>query len=126
MVYSCLIHCSSWKACVTSKLVNYADRLPVEARCWYRDKLLELINGVDPLCISAKGGYEPASSLPPMDAGGPVSYLFLHTSYITAKQFKAHKSMEAYNQFVSGWVKDVLVNGKFVVVGKVKCIGMTK
>ena len=34
-----------------------------------------------------------------------VSYLVLQTSYITAKQFKVHKSLEAYNQSTSGWVK---------------------
>ena len=44
---------------------------------------------------------------PPLDASDLVSYLVLQTNFITSKQFKAHKSLEAYNQFVSGWVKDV-------------------
>ena len=43
----------------------------------------------------------------PIDASDLVSYLVLQTSFITAKQFKARKGLEAYNQFVSGWVKDV-------------------
>ena len=55
-----------------SKLVSYADRLPVEVKPWYRDKL-ELVCGVDPLCIRAKRRYEPTPSLPLADAGGPVS-----------------------------------------------------
>ena len=107
-----------------AKLEHYYDGLPVEAKRRYRDKL-ELISGVDPLCINAKSGYDPAA-LPPVDAGDLVSYLVLQTSYITAKQFKAHKSMDAYNQFVSGWVKEVQtwnISGKCVVIGKVSAAG---
>jgi len=56
-----------------------------------------------------------------------VSYLVhvLQTSYITAKQFKAHKSLEAYNQFTSGWVKDVHawnIADKYVATGKVSTL----
>ena len=96
---------------------DYCDGLPVDTKHRYRDKL-ELKSCIDPLCVSA---YEPAT-LPPVDAGDLVSYLVLQTSYITVKQFKAHNSMEAYKQFVSGWVKEVQtwnISGKCVVVGKV-------
>jgi len=44
---------------------------------------------------------------------------------ITAKQFKAHKSLEAYNQSTSGWVKDVHawnIADKYVVTGKVSTL----
>ena len=64
-----------------------------------------------------------AAALPPVDSSDLVSYLVLQTSFATAKQFIAHKSMEAYNQFVCGWVRDVKawnVSGKSVVTGKVK------
>ena len=103
-----------------SKFANYTDGLPVEAKLRYRGKLA-LISGIDPLLISAKDGHMPAP-LPPVDAGDIVSYLVLQTSYITAKQFKAHKSLEAYNQFVSGWIKEVkawTINNKCVMIGKV-------
>ena len=43
----------------------------------------------------------------PVDSFDLVSYLVLKTSYMTSEQFKARKSLEAYNQFVSGWIKDV-------------------
>ncbi len=49
----------------------------------------------------------PTQRLPPVEAADLVSYLVLETSFVTAQQFKAHKSMETYNQFVSGWDKDV-------------------
>ena len=47
-----------------------------------------------------------------MEASDIVAYLVLQTSSITTKQFKAHKSPDAYNQFVNGWVKDVQCGGK--------------
>ena len=57
-----------------------------------------------------------------MEASDIVAYLVLPTSFVTTKQFKAHKSLDAYNQLVNGWVKDVQVwgvEGKIVVTGKV-------
>ncbi|XP_034078168.1 uncharacterized protein LOC117550013 [Gymnodraco acuticeps] len=36
-----------------------------------------------------------------------TSYLVLHTSYYTASQMKAYKSLEAFNYFVCGWVNDL-------------------
>ena len=47
--------------------------------------------------------------VPPVEASNLVSYLVLQTSFVTAKEFKACKSLEAYNQFVSEWVKEVVV-----------------
>ncbi|KAK1889898.1 Pyridoxal phosphate homeostasis protein [Dissostichus eleginoides] len=36
-----------------------------------------------------------------------TSYLVLHTSYYTASQMKAYKSLEAFNYLVCGWVNDL-------------------
>ena len=80
-------------------LFNYADKLPSEAKERYQNKLL-LISDIDPFVIGGKG--YPESSFPPIDASDLVSYLVLQTSYTTAKQFKAHKSLKTYNQFTSG------------------------
>ena len=102
-----------------SALSNYAEKLPREAKERYQNKLV-LTGGIDPFVIGGKEYRE--SSFPPVDASDLVSYLVLQTSYITAKQFKAHKSLEAYNQFTSGWVKEVKafdVGNKCVVTGKV-------
>ena len=52
-----------------------------------------------------------------------VFYPVLQTSSVTAKQFKARKSLEVYNQFVSGWVKDVRnrkVHGKHLITSTAK------
>ena len=84
-----------------------------------------MLNGVDPFLLattSRTNDSAPTTNLPPVEAVDLVSYLVLETSFVTAQQFKAHKSMEAYNQFVSGWVKDVsawTINQKSVVTGRV-------
>ena len=88
-----------------SKLSLYADSLPPDAKTRYMDKI-ESIGGLDPFSSDFVG--EKSDVVPPVSGCDLVSYLLLQTSFITSKQFKAHKSLEAYNQFVSGWVKDIL------------------
>ena len=56
-----------------------------------------------------------------------VSYPVLQTSFVTLDQIKAYKYLEAYNQYVCGWVKDVftkVVAGKciYVVSGSVSLV----
>ena len=96
----------------------YAESLSEEAKTRYKEKL-NIIDRFDPFAGTAG---ELADRSPPVEAADVVSYLVLQTSFITAKQFKARKSLEAYNQFVSGWVKEVCnrkVAGKFVVTRRV-------
>ena len=57
------------------------------------------------------------------------NYLVLQTSFYTTKQMKAYKSMEAYNNFISGWVKEIgtkrLQNNSALLIGRVsilKCL----
>ena len=61
--------------------------------------------------------------LSPIEVSGLLSNLVLETSYCTNKQLKAFKSLEAYNQMVSGFVTSVqgaeIVN-KIVVVAKAR------
>jgi len=77
--------------------------------------------GVDPAAISSK--QFSSECLPPIEVSDLLSYLVLETSYYTNKQFKAFKSLEAYNQMVSGFVASVQgkeIAGKIVVVAKVR------
>ena len=106
-------------------LSSYGEKLPIDAEARYLDKLT-LIGGVDPFCISKTDCV--SCSLPAVDASDTVSYLVLQTSFVTAKQFKAHKSMEGYNQFVWGWVKYVEAfkfGEKCVVTGRVSQLQCT-
>ena len=95
----------------------------------WRDKKKKInlfLADVDPFLLLEKKTRQRISfsELPPVDASDLVSYLVLQTSYLTAKQFKSHKSHEAYNQFVSGWVKEVVAwsvteINKLLVTGRV-------
>ena len=84
-------------------LKNCPERLKTR----YLEKL-HLLNCLEPFLLASKVGSKNDSQyicdLPPVEATDLVSFLVLETSFVTAKQFKAHKSMEAYNQVVSGWV----------------------
>ncbi len=107
----------------SSKPQTYLEGLPENAQDRYRSKL-ELIGGLDPF-TSPLG--EPVDLVPPVEACDLVAYLVLQTSYLTSKQFKARKSLEAYNQFTSGWIKEVKVwdvadKSKYIVKGRVSYI----
>ena len=46
-------------------------------------------------------------------------------SFLTVEQFRARKGLDAYNQFVSGWVKEIKmwrVSDKYLTVGRVSGI----
>ena len=78
------------------------------------------MNGTDPLSDGLFG--EEVDVTPPVDACDLVSYLVLQTSFVTAKQFKARKGLEAYKQFVCGWVKEIKtrkVADKYLTTGRV-------
>jgi len=102
-------------------LSAYARDLPLEAKTRYLQNI-SLISGLDP--FKADGLDDLVDDVPPIEACDLVSYLVLQTSFVTAKQFKARKGLEAYNQFVSGWVKDVhnrKIDGKYLTTGRVSC-----
>ena len=99
-------------------LSSYAEKLSEEAKKRYQDKL-KVISSIDPFLLQAGTHSGETSSLPRCR-----SYLVLQTNFITAKQYKSHKSLEAYNQFVCGWIKEVHAwreAGKFIVTGRVSC-----
>ena len=107
-------------------LSSYAENLTHEARCRYLDKLA-VIDGIDPMHDSVFG--EPSDKTPPVDACDLLSYLVVQTSFVTAKQFKARKGLEAYNQFVCGWVKEVStrkIAEKYVVSSRVSILSKLK
>ncbi len=88
-----------------SILSEYAEGLTDHARRRYEAK----INCIDPFLLFDKQNANLAvpGSFPQVEASDIVSYLVLQTNFISSKQFRAHKSLDAYNQFVNGLVKDV-------------------
>ena len=99
-------------------LSEYAKGLETHVKRRYLEKIS--LVGVDPASIPSDQ-FDP-ECLPSIEATDLVSYLVLETSYYTKQQFKCHKSLEAYNQMVSGFVTSVqgkIIAGKHAVVGKV-------
>ena len=100
-------------------LSNYAEGLESHVRERYFKKMS--VVGVDPVAILSK--QFNSECLPLIADSDRLSYLVLETSYYTNKQFKAFKSLEAYNQMASVFVTlaqgSEIVN-KIVVVAKVR------
>ena len=102
-----------------AKLSSFAEKLSQEAKDKYIDEIstidrVDLFSGVAISCV--------CSATPSADAFDLVSYLVLKTSFMMTTQFKAHKGLEAYNQFVCEWVKEVntrKLSGKYLTCGRV-------
>ena len=100
-------------------LSKYAISLESHVKLRYLQKIS--VVGIDPASIPSEQ-FDP-ECLPPIEQSDLFSYLVLHTSYYTNAQYKNYKSLEAYNQVVSGFVASVkgkIVSGKHVVVAKVR------
>ena len=66
-----------------------------------------MIGGIDPFCPGTFG--EQTDDVPPVDVCDLLAYLVLQTSFTKTEQFSARKGLEAYSQFMCGWVKEVVV-----------------
>ena len=100
-------------------LSDYAASLESHVKLRYLQKISAV--GVDPASIPCDQ-FGP-ECLPPIEQSDLFSYLVLQTSFYTNDQFKNYKSLEAYNQVVSGFVASVqgkVISGKYVVVAKVR------
>jgi len=83
---------------------EYAKSLESREKERYSQK--SSVIGVDLANITAKQ-FSP-EYLPPVEVSELLSCLVLETSLYTKKQFKAFKSLEAFNQMVSGFVTSVV------------------
>lgn len=83
------------------RVSSYVESLPQETKVRCLNKI-SVINGKDPLADGALG--EDMDDTPPVDASDLVSYLVLQTSFVTAKQFKARKGLEALVQPICVWM----------------------
>lgn len=104
----------------TPILSKYATSLEVPIKERYIQKI-ETIGGVDPATLQDEE-LDP-ECLPPVEQSDLFSFLVLETSYYTNDQFKSYKSLEAYNQVVSGFVASVkgkIIKENHVVVAQVR------
>ena len=104
---------------VVCPLSEYAKNLQPHVLLRYKEKISAV--GIDPFLVNEKN-FDP-DRLPPLQSIDLVSFLVLETSFYTQNQFKAFRSLEAYNYMVSGFVQSVqgdIIGGKYVVIGKVR------
>lgn len=100
-------------------LSEYDKKLELRVMQRYMEKISAI--GIDPVLIESKN-FEP-DYLPPVECTDLLFYLVLETSFYTQQQFKAFRSLEAYNQMVSGFITSVkghIIANKFVVLAKVR------
>jgi len=80
-----------------------------ETRARYQQKISEI--GLDPYTLKKSDWNGDIDKFPEITWPDLVMYLVFGINEFTIEkdQFKAFKSLEAYNQFVCGWVRDVVV-----------------
>ena len=100
-------------------LSDYANNLDPHVKKRYSEKISCV--GIDPILIPEEM-YDP-NCLPPVESMDLPSSLVLETSYYSKDQFKAFRSLEAYNQLVLGFVscmKGHKIGNNYIVLGKVR------
>jgi len=85
------------------KYVDSLDKVALK-RC--KEKCA-LIGGVDPYSLQPKDWRSDPETFAKIGFGDLFHYLVFGTSSYTLDEFKAYKSLQAFNQFVCGWVKNV-------------------
>lgn len=87
----------------------YWEKLNATALKRYLDKLSE-INNIDPYDLAAQDWITDPDALPPLTYLDIVNYLVFGLSAYTLQEFKSYKSLQAHEQFCSGWVQDLLIH----------------
>ena len=88
-------------------LSEYASKLEEHVKQRYLQKISSI--GVDPALIEGKLKLRTRQPdcLPSVESIDLLFYLVLKTSFYEQQQFKAFRSLQAYNQMVSGFIASV-------------------
>ncbi|CAK6974446.1 uncharacterized protein LOC112843172 [Scomber scombrus] len=96
---------SSSKCVVDAKA--YREGLGPQEKERYLEKL-RFIGGADPYELASSSWInDDPESLPSIAYPDIVNYLVFSPSPYTAEDLKSYKSLEAYNQMVCGWVREM-------------------
>ncbi|XP_031334306.1 uncharacterized protein LOC116164293 [Photinus pyralis] len=87
---------------------DYFNTLPTDVKNRYLDKI-KLVNNVDPYLVSIGTCSTNINDFPRVTYFDIVNYLVFNKSAYTQDEFKAYKSLEAYNLFHSKWIKTLCV-----------------
>ena len=104
-------------------LPNYSATLTSEAsKRRYSDKL-KLVDGIDPYEVDKKEWTDDVDLWPAITHVHACMYLIITPSPYSENDMLNYKSLDSYQNFVKGWVRQVLVKAvgkKRIVIGKVR------
>ena len=87
---------------------SYIDHLDAETRKCYIEKL-NVVGGVDPYTVDKHDWRDDVDLFPAVTYVDLLIYLMHNPSLYTFESFRAYKSLEAFNYFLSGRVKELKV-----------------
>ena len=85
---------------------EYYSKLAVDSKKRYKEKISK-IGDVDPYTLNKSDYLFEKEFYPKITYPDLVNYLLLAPCPVTYEEMKCYKSMEAYNQFHCGWVKEI-------------------
>ena len=103
---------------------SYRETLDGADKVRYDEKL-RLIGNEDPYTVDLSDWTDDVKLLPTTSYFDMMNYLVFSPSPYTMEDLRAYKGLEAYNQFVCGWVREKRVcvkKGCCVVTAKVSLI----
>lgn len=108
-------------ASMAALLPGYRDSLSTESRKRYSDKI-KLADGIDPYAVKKNEWQDDVDLWPGISHVRVCMYLILTPSPYSEKDMLNYKSLDSYQNFTKGWVRQVLVKAignKQIVIGKV-------
>lgn len=112
------IHSAMQSGLIPAYSATIAD---ADSKKRYADKL-DLVNGIDPYEIPRSEWQDNVDLWPAITHVHVCMYLILSPSPYTKEDLLNYKSLDCYQNFVRGWVREVLVktvDAKRIVIGKV-------
>lgn len=100
------VTCGRMASELSSSKASYAESLDQLQYATYRDKLA-LIEGLDPYTVPSEAIVHDVEALPKITHRDIFNYLIFSPSPFTIDDMKDCQSLEAYNVFFRGWVRDV-------------------
>ena len=101
--------------------------LPPEQSKRYKEKI-DHIGGQDPYEVPNGSLSQDPKFLPSITYPDIVNYLIFNQSHYTKDELKAYKGLDAYQLFVSGWVREMgtlVHDGNCLVKAKVRPLLIT-
>ena len=96
------------------QLHDYSKCLAADVRKRYIEKISK-IDFIDPYLLKPTDLNYDSNVLPQVSYPDIVNYLLFAPSPMTGEQLKCYKSMDAYNYYLSGFVKKLVLNSSRVI-----------